>query len=199
MKLAQLAALASFGSGPPRLLPASFEPGDQVAPRQSPTSASLRSGAQAGARLADLDIEAEVEPAEPRAGRFGWGAGWRRDAGKEAAAPPTVWAVAPEYDEDHPEELSYRPFPITPYLTETPSPDDPALARMEHPDVARTLELLDQAGGLPPMRLRPEPQNVQLLWAQQFQGAAVSLASAFDVPPPASSGIMERTIRLSAR
>ena len=27
------------------------------------------------------------------------------------------WAPAPEFDEDHPEELSYRPFPIAPLLT----------------------------------------------------------------------------------
>src|SRR5690606_30045963 len=128
---------------------------------------------------AALGVEGNVEPAEPSAGRFGWGAGWQMDASQEPAAPPTAWAVAPEYDDEHPEELSYRPFPIIPYLTETPSPDDPALVRMEHPDVARTLELLNQAGDLPPMRLRPEPQNVQLLWAQQFQGEAVSVASVF--------------------
>jgi uncharacterized protein YcbK (DUF882 family) len=91
----------------------------------------------------------------------------------------TNWAVAPPYDDEHPEELAYRPFPIAPYLTETPSPDDPALAHMQHPDVAKTLELLDQAGSMPPMRLRPGLQTVQLLWAQQFKGEAVALATAF--------------------
>lgn len=199
MKLAQLAALASFGSGPPQLLPASLGSDEQDTPRPSVESTSLGSETKAGARLAALDVEARSDPKASSHGRFGWGAGWRLDGNRETAAPPTVWVAAPEYDEEHPEELSYRPFPIAPYLTETPSPDDPALARMEHPDVARTIELLDQAGGLPPMRLRPEPQNVQLLWAQQFQGEAVSLAGAFDGRPPGPGGITERSIRLSSR
>lgn len=101
--------------------------------------------------------------------------------------PGTSWAVAPAYDDEHPEELAYRPFPIAPYLTETPSPDDPALAHMQHPDVAKTLELLDQAGSMPPMRLRPGLQTVQLLWAQQFKGEAVALGQAFGTPLPQQS------------
>jgi uncharacterized protein YcbK (DUF882 family) len=101
--------------------------------------------------------------------------------------PGPNWAVAPAYDDEHPEELAYRPFPIAPYLTETPSPDDPALAYMQHPDVAKTLELLDQVGSMPPMRLRPGLQTVQLLWAQQFKGEAVALGTAFGGPLPQSS------------
>ena len=42
----------------------------------------------------------------------------------------TTFVPAPAYDEEHPEELSYRPFPIAPFLTATASVDDPALARM---------------------------------------------------------------------
>jgi hypothetical protein len=41
----------------------------------------------------------------------------------------TTFVPAPAYDEEHPEELSYRPFPIAPFLTATASLDDPALAR----------------------------------------------------------------------
>ena len=33
------------------------------------------------------------------------------------------WAEAPEFDEDHPEELAYRPFPLAPIMT------NPASAR----------------------------------------------------------------------
>ena len=84
---------------------------------------------------------------------------------------------APAYDEEHPEELSYRPFPIAPFLTATASADDPALARMVHPDLAKTLEMLDQAGSAPPMRLRPGLQAAQLMWAQQFKGEAINLSS----------------------
>jgi hypothetical protein len=90
----------------------------------------------------------------------GWGSGW---------------AAAPAYDDEHPEELSYRPFPVSAFMTATASPDDPVLARLVHPDVAKTLELLDQAGSMPPMRLRPGQQVARLIWAQEFKGEAVAI------------------------
>jgi len=199
MKLAQLAALASLSSVPSgaRLMQASLK-ADEPLPEERLTGSVPGTDQSSNTRLAALDFEAGGQPAP---GRFHWGVGWTTER-KEEIEPttPTGWAVAPEYDEEHPEELSYRPFPIIPYLTETPSPDDPALARMEHPDVAKTLELLDNTGDLPVMQLRAEPQTAQLLWAQQFQGEAVPLASVFGARPPAApSGLNERHVRLSAR
>ncbi|MGI9523049.1 MAG: DUF882 domain-containing protein [Hyphomicrobiaceae bacterium] len=87
--------------------------------------------------------------------------------------PRLRWVRAPEFDEDHPEELSYRPFPVQPFLTATSSPHDPALARLVHPDSARALELLDDLGALPPLRLRRGAPQAQILWAQAFRGRAV--------------------------
>jgi hypothetical protein len=91
------------------------------------------------------------------------------------------FVTQPAFDEEHPDELSYRPFPIAPFLTATASADDPALARMVHPDLARTLEMLDDGGYVPPLRLRPGAQTVRLLWAQEFKGEAVDLTSLLDV------------------
>ena len=88
-----------------------------------------------------------------------------------------VWVQPPEFDEEHPEELSYRPFPILPYLTATASPHDPALAQLVHPDPARTLELLDDDGSIPPLRMRPGLQLASMLWAQAFSGKAVDLSA----------------------
>jgi len=88
---------------------------------------------------------------------------------------PNVVA-APAYDEDHPEELSYRPFPIAPFLTATASADDPALAVMVHPNLSKVLDLLDQDMS-PPMQLRPDAQEAQLMWAQQSKGEAVDLSA----------------------
>jgi hypothetical protein len=120
--------------------------------------------------------EMRVAAADPGTGaalaRLEWGASLSR-------APRFV--PAPAYDEEHPEELSYRPFPIAPFLTATASADDPALARMMHPDLNKTLEMLDQAGSVPPMRLRPGPQTAQLMWAQQFKGEAINLSSLIDL------------------
>jgi hypothetical protein len=89
---------------------------------------------------------------------------------------PTV-VTAPAYDEEHPEELSYRPFPIAPFLTATASVDDPAFAVMVHPDLAKVLELLDQEDATQPMRLRPGRHEAQLMWAQEAKGEPVDLST----------------------
>ena len=99
--------------------------------------------------------------------------------------------AAPAYDEEHPEELSYRPFPIAPFLTVTASADDPALAGMVHPNLAKILETMDQ-DNVPPMRLRPGLQAALMLWSQQFKGEAINLSGLADAdlpadgPPPGS-------------
>jgi uncharacterized protein YcbK (DUF882 family) len=96
-------------------------------------------------------------------------------------AQGATFVPAPAYDEEHPEELSYRPFPIAPFLTATSSADDPALARMVHPDLGKALEMiLDHLGSAPPMRLRPGSQTAQILWAQQFKGEAIDLSNLVD-------------------
>lgn len=94
---------------------------------------------------------------------------------------------APAYDEEHPEELSYRPFPIAPFLTATASADDPALTGMVHPDLMKILEMMDQENAAPPMRLRPGVHAAQRMWAQQFKGEAVNLSSLADIDAPAAS------------
>mgnify|MGYP001950158551 FL=1 len=199
MKLMQLASLASLDAESPRLLQASFGPEQPPSSAQDLTT-SLPVTRNAGeVQLAALASQADSEP-KSRLNQFGWGAAGQLDAKTETEPPPTEWAAAPEYDDEHPEELFYRPFPIIPYLTETPSPDDPVLAQMVHPDVAKTFELLDQADALPPMRLRPEPQVVQLLWAQQFRGEAVPLARVFADREPSPDGLLtERPVRISSR
>jgi uncharacterized protein YcbK (DUF882 family) len=105
-----------------------------------------------------------------------------------------TFVPAPAYDEEHPEELSYRPFPIAPFLTATASADDPALARMVHPDLNKTLEMLDQQGSSGSMRLRPGSQTAQLMWAQQFRGEAIDLSSLIDLGAPRQTGSAGRRV-----
>ncbi|HEY1243367.1 MAG TPA: hypothetical protein VGF29_00915, partial [Hyphomicrobiaceae bacterium] len=98
-----------------------------------------------------------------------------------AQRPPAEYhephvVAAPEYDEEHPDELSYRPFPIAALLTATASADDPALVQMVHPDLSRVLELLDQQDSVPPMRLRPGVYQAELMWDQQSKGVPVDLS-----------------------
>ncbi len=201
MKLAQLAALASFPSmpsAPAKSVPASLSSHAAFDAAQRPVTPDA--GRETGRRLAALDLrEPAPEPAStPHHGRFDWGASWGAGAGPDDATA-TNWAVAPAYDDEHPEELSYRPFPIAPYLTETSSPDDPALARMEFPDVAKTLELLDRPTICRPMLLRPGPQTARLLWAQQFRAKPCHWPSVFAERPRAPSGLAVRAVRVSSR
>jgi hypothetical protein len=112
------------------------------------------------------------------------------------------WIAAPAYDEDHPEDLAYQPFPTEAMLTDTASFDDPALATLVHPDAAQALDLLDDEGGILPMKFRPGIQTAQLMWSQQFTGKAVSLADfeALDRPiAPAPAAVAARTVKTTQR
>jgi uncharacterized protein YcbK (DUF882 family) len=147
-----------------------------------PVAAALREAPQ----VAAIDPNALVESSASLtdAARMGWGNGF---------------VQAPAFDEEHPEELSYRPFPIAPLMTQTASADDPALVRLVHPDVAKTLELIDQAGGMPPMRLRPTMQTAEIMWAQQFKGEAVNLSGMTDAPSPASAAVPNRKVAVTGK
>ena len=141
-----------------------------------PTPVSRRAGGNAGLQVAAYD------PADSRA---------RLDAPlyRERSVVP-----APEYDDEHPEELSYRPFPIAPFLTATASADDPALAGMLHPNLGKILETLDQDNVAPPMRLRPGLHAAERLWAQQFKGEAVDLSNLLDADAPRAAALPNRRV-----
>jgi uncharacterized protein YcbK (DUF882 family) len=114
---------------------------------------------------------------------------------------PGGWAPATEFDEDHPEELSYRPFPVAPLLTQSASADDEALVKIVHPNLQRTLDLLDDKQIVLPMRLRPGDQISEVLWAQQFQGSAVDFQAheADQARAAAASGLTSRTVKTTGR
>jgi uncharacterized protein YcbK (DUF882 family) len=156
-------------------------------------------------KLAELAALASSESetpaaAQPRLASLGPATSMGSNGGADASRSDlnNGWAQAPAFDEEHPDELSYRPFPLAPYLTQTASPDDPALAIMTHPDVAKTLELLDQAGSMPPMKLRPGAQVAQLMWAQQFQGGVASTDELFAARPDPLAAIPDRRVKTAA-
>ena len=88
------------------------------------------------------------------------------------------WAEAPAFDEDHPDELDYRPFPLAPFLTDNPTARDQPLAEMQAPDVAATLRSSGR-------RRRHRADEVQArnsnwrspTWSDHFQGKAVHARS----------------------
>ncbi|MDX2158026.1 MAG: DUF882 domain-containing protein [Hyphomicrobiaceae bacterium] len=192
-RLAELSGLASLpqliaGPMPARrpakpALPSLAESGLPV-----PPSGVVAHGASLPAERRVASIDPVVAPGDnitDSGGRFGWGA----------------WVPAPAYDDEHPEELSYRPFPIVPYLTETAS--EPLMHQLVAHDVSRTVEILDQPDSAPTLRFRPTSSAATLLWAQQFTGAAVAIdklreAQAIGIPATAS-GLRSRAVRTSSR
>ncbi len=114
-------------------------------------------------------------------GRFGWGA----------------WVPAPAYDDEHPEELSYRPFPIIPYLTDSAA--QPLMSELTAHDVARTVEMLDQPESGSALHFRPTAQTAGKLWALTFTGAAVSTPKMREAEVPADTGLKSRAVRTTQR
>ena len=190
-KLDALMTLASFDpASEPKLVsapkPALRPAAPSVAAEQPPPApppVAPRAEAAPGPRVAAIDPAASGNPSS------------LTDAGA------TSWIPAPAYDEEHPEELSYRPFPVAPLLTASASPDDPVLVRMTHPDVARTVDYIDDGGQVPPMRFRPGAQVAQLMWAQQFKGETVGFHGLDDdggAGKQPSPGLADRKVRTAA-
>ncbi len=168
-RLNRLIAQATFVPllEPPRLLRAARS--KPLPNAQAPTAETPMSGPPP-ARTEKPQLIAPPTRVPALSRRFDWA------PGMVAVLDDRAWASAPEYDDDHPDELAYRPFPIEPLMTA--SLDDPTLSRMLKPDNAKTLELLDHAGTIPRMRLRPPQQVAQLMWRQEFSGAAVQIHGA---------------------
>jgi len=176
---------------------------------ERPAALAARAGEFDHARLAELSASEPALLTPPRPARpRDWTQGAAQQPG--AAAPARLaWGAslargsfvpAPAYDDEHPEELSYRPFPIAPLLTSTASPDDPVLARMVHPDLMRALEFIDQTNQSPPLRLRPGLQTAHLMWAQEFKGEAVNLSALYDYGAGISNpGLGKRKVVTSAQ
>jgi uncharacterized protein YcbK (DUF882 family) len=175
------AKLAELAAEPPRLL---SEP--KLVSRKAPAAGSTTSW------TGELQVAAADAGADAKA--------MQRLREAVPVSRDAQFVPAPAYDEEHPEELSYRPFPIAPLLTVTASADDPALARLVHPDFAKTLEFIDQGMSALPMRLRVGPQTAQVMWAQQFKGEAVNFFALTDPDRSArASSVSNRVVHTQAQ
>lgn len=196
--LAELAAMASLAEMP-RLVRApapARRPNERRLVSLSGTPAPMEglTGQQAPApgderRLAAIDpalFAAAEETTDSR--RFRWA----------PRAESLRWVPSAEFDEEHPDELSYRPFRIAPLLTETA--EAPLLADFVAHDPGRTLDLLDQPISRLPLRLRPTSAVAAMAWAGSgFQGAAVGLDRLEAALEQATSGVRSRAVRVSAQ
>lgn len=83
-------------------------------------------------------------------------------------------AYSPEVDDEHPDELNYRPFPIGPLITDKPVAEDLNLAKLSIPDYAQTGVIISFGQTISSSRFRPGLQFAYLRWANQFIGSALS-------------------------
>lgn len=121
----------------------------------------------------------------------------------EMAGWSNGFVSAPAFDEEHPDELFYRPFPLAPLMTASASADDPALAKMQAPDVLATLDLLDEESVTLPMRFTASQKVAEAMWTRQFTGSAINpvalqVAAERD-SENADSGLASRSVRTSMR
>ena len=122
-------------------------------------------------------------------------------AADAASGMNSGWAPAAQFDEDHPDELSYRPFALAPLLTDSPSAHAPELAKMQPLDVEATLDMLGDTGGVAPLKLRSGRQQDEVKGSQRFQGRAVHIEALkeMDETPPVVASTPQPTASADAR
>ena len=161
--------------------------GPSAPPSPDPIGDHIRQ--QSGLQVAAIEPAAWTGPDNDLApsGRFGWGV-----TGHELH-----WVPAAEFDEEHPDELSYRPFAIAPLFTE--SADEPLLATLVAHDVARTLEMIDQPVSRLPLHFRPSAQVAAMMWTQRFTGSAVGLDRLLEPASRDTGPMRPRAVQTTSR
>jgi hypothetical protein len=197
--LVTLAALEPEAPSPPPA--ANVAPPSQKAPAPLITGSALIRNAMTASMTPDLPFPKKPvtgASAEPRPAVPGIASTEPHPFGEGSADWRSGWVAAPEDDEDHPEELSYRPFALAPLLTETSSFDDPALQTLVHPDSDMAIDMIDDEGVALPMRFGAGHQQTAMAWAQEFRGDTVyldSLAAAPSTPNASARQLVSRSIK----
>jgi uncharacterized protein YcbK (DUF882 family) len=99
----------------------------------------------------------------------------------------TGWTSGPEYDDDHDNELSYRPFPLGDLIDATPSIDNPILARLSKPDLEAAHRSIGSSEGIG-MRFRPDLQVAELMLSDGFSGRDITADLFASAGPGAKKG-----------
>jgi uncharacterized protein YcbK (DUF882 family) len=91
-----------------------------------------------------------------------------------ANVPQDQIASAPDYDDDHPDELNYHPVRIMPFLTDAPVAEmnmttDGGVITLPNVHI-----LFDESEQMLVSQFEPGLQYAKLYWAQQFRGTAVN-------------------------
>ncbi|MGI9383819.1 MAG: YcbK family protein, partial [Methyloligellaceae bacterium] len=144
----------------PRVVLAGLTPG-------LPFGLGSKTGRSAGSQPSDAaanDITASI-PRQP-------------DAGYNLARV----AGAPEFDPEHPDELSYQPFSVLPLMTDAPVAASTQLAGLVHPDQQKIGYLFQSSQRGVRLEFEAVPLHDRLLSARRFSGQAVR-SLVFAKPP----------------
>ena len=79
------------------------------------------------------------------------------------------WASGPEADDDHDNELSFRPFPLGGLIEADPSIDNPILSKLTKPDLGAAHDSIGSSEGLG-MRFKQDLKVAELLMSDSFSG-----------------------------
>jgi uncharacterized protein YcbK (DUF882 family) len=92
-----------------------------------------------------------------------------QSANSDAFLNESGWVAGPDYDDDHDNELSYRPFPLGDLIDAAPSIDNPILARLSKPDLEAAHRSIGNNEGIG-MKFRPELKVAELMLTDGFSG-----------------------------
>lgn len=92
---------------------------------------------------------------------------------EEAAPAPEGWARAPDYDDEHDDELAYQPFPILPLMGDLNAGEGGYFAKMSPPEHADIVALMEDKEVFR-LQFRQGVMFAQMLWANEFKGLAVA-------------------------
>lgn len=88
----------------------------------------------------------------------------------------TEVAHAPDYDEEHPDELYYQPFPVLPLMSEAPL-TTLDLSGPAQPVTQKAYILFAEPHTMLALDFQPGLQYAKLYWASRFSGKAVAVAA----------------------
>lgn len=96
-----------------------------------------------------------------------------RALARQAVEEEDRWARAPSFDDEHPDELSYQPFPVLPFMKDLTVSFDVDVMAFQEPDYTSTDSLYMEPVDMIPIQFRQGLQFAEMLWATRFKGSAV--------------------------
>lgn len=105
---------------------------------------------------------------------------FKRDFLNPAPSEPVIEedevASNPEYDDDHPDESDYQPFPVLPFMSDTPIASMDMTAGGGELELAKVHVMFSEPREMLNTQFQPGLQYAQMFWAQRFRGTAINTA-----------------------